>query len=153
MRFTDALDRKLEDIKRPPNPPVGHYTWQVRKHPETAQFESRTTGKTFDRVVFSMVCVAPMDDVDIDDLEEYGNVAGFVTSKTFLFDNEDDQAFERSMSNLKRFLDHLNVPEDLELGEALATSVGMQCIAELKHRPDPNDAEVVYAELDKTAKL
>lgn len=152
MKFTDALDRKVEDVKRPPNPPVGHYIWQVRKHPDTDSFESRNTGKTFDRVSFQMSCVSPGDDVDPDDLAEYGDVTGFVTVKTFLFDNEDETAFERSMFNLKRFLDHLGVTEG-ELGEALAASVGAQCMGELKHRPDPNDPEIVYAELGKTASI
>lgn len=153
MRFTDALDRKMEEVKRPPNPPVGHYTWQVKKHPDSDSFESRNTGKTFDRLTFQMSCVAPSDDVDPDDLSEYGDVAGFITSKSFLFDNEDEQAFDRSMYNLKRFLEHLGVDESLSLSEALAAAVGAQCLGELKHRPDPNDAEIVYAELGRTAEL
>lgn len=153
MRFTDALDRKMEEVKRPPNPPVGHYTWQVKKHPDTDSFDSRNNGKTFDRLTFQMVCVSPSDDVDPDILAEYGNVAGFVTNKAFLFDNEDEAAFERSMYNVKRFLDHLGVDDSLSLSEALAASVGAQCLGELKHRPDPNDPEVVYAELGRTAAL
>lgn len=153
MKFTDALDRKTEEIQRPPNPPVGHYTWQVKKHPDTDQFESRNTGKTFDRVSFQMACVEASDDVDPDDLSDYGNVAGFVTSKSFLFDNADETAFERSMYNLKRFLEHLGVDESLSVGEALAASVGAQCLGELKHRPDPSDPEVIYAEMGRTAAL
>lgn len=153
MRFTDALDRKMEEVKRPPNPPVGHYTWQVQKHPDSDSFDSRNSGKTFDRLSFQMSCVAASDDVDPDDLAEYGNVAGFITTKSFLFDNEDEQAFERSMYNLKRFLEHLGVDESLSLSEALAASVGAQCLGELKHRPDPNDAEIIYAELGRTAAL
>ena len=153
MKFSEALDRKVEDVKRPPNPPVGHYTWQVRQHPANEDFESKNTGKKFDRLTFQMQAVEASDDVDPDELAEFGNVAGFVTSKTFLFDNEDEQAFERSMFNLKRFLTHLGVDESLELGEALAASVGAQCLGELKHRPDPNDPEIVYAELGRTAQL
>ena len=153
MRFSDSLDRKLEEVKRPPNPPVGHYTWQVNKHPDMEAFESKNSGKKFDRLSFMMTCVEASDDVDPDDLSEFGNVAGFSTTKTFLFDNDDETAFERSMYNLKRFLEHLGVDESLELSEALAVSVGTQCLGELKHRPDPNDAEIVYAELGRTAGL
>ncbi len=153
MKFTDALDRKMEDVKRPPNPPVGHYTWQVKKHPDTDSFESKNSGKTFDRLEFSMACVAPSDDVDPDDLAEYGDVTGFLTRKSFLFDNADEQAFERSMYNLKRFFEHLGVDESLSVSEALAACIGAQCLGELKHRPDPNDPEVVYAELGRTAAL
>lgn len=153
MKFTDALDRKMEEVKRPPNPPIGHYIWQVKKHPETDSFEARTSGKQFDKLTFSMTCIEPSDDVDPDDLADYGNVAGFITSKVFMFDNEDEQAFERSMFNMKRFLEHLGVDESLSLSEALAASVNAQCLGELKHRADPQDAEVVYAELGKTASL
>lgn len=153
MRFTDALDRKMEEVKRPPNPPVGHYTWQVKKHPDSDSFDSRNSGKTFDRLSFQMACISASDDVDPDDLGEYGDVNGFITNKSFLFDNEDEQAFERSMYNLKRFLEHLGVDPALSLSEALAACVGAQCLGELKHRPDPNDAEIIYAELGRTAAL
>lgn len=153
MKFSDALDRKMEEIKRPPNPPVGHYTWQVKKHPESDSFESKNTGKTFDRLNFMMQAVEASDDVDPDDLNDFGNVQGFVTTKSFLFDNEDEQAFERSMFNLKRFFEHLGIDPSLSMSEALAASVGAQCLGELKHRLDPNDPEIVYAELGRTAGL
>lgn len=152
-KFTDALDRRGEDIKRPPNPPVGHYTWQVQKQPSNESFEAKSSGKTFDRVAFPMVIVEASDDVDPDELKEFGNPAGFMSSKTFLFDNEDEQAFERSLNNLKRFLEHLGVDTGQELGQMLSDSVGAQCLGELKHRPDPTDSEIIYAELGKTAML
>ena len=150
MRFTDSLDRNMEEVKRPPNPPVGHYVWQVKKHPDTDSFESKASGKTFDRLSFQMSCLEASDDVDPDDLQEYGDVAGFVTTKSFLFDNGDEQAFERSLYNLKRFFEHLGLEESMSLSEALAAAVGAQCLGELKHRPDPNDPEVVYAEMGRT---
>lgn len=153
MKFTNALDRKLEEIKRPPVPPIGHYIWQVTKHPEIDEFESNKTGGTFERVTFQLAVAQAGDDVDTDDLAEYGNVQGFQSRKTFLFsNNEDDKAnFERSMFNLRRFLGHLGVSAGLALNEALAASVGQQVLGELTHRPDPNDPEVVYAEVGKTA--
>ncbi len=155
MDFTSALDRKMEDVKRPPNPPVGHYTIQVKEHPDNSSFESRTSGKTFDRLEFSMVLVEPQDDVDPDELAEYGGeVSGFVVRKSFLFDNEDENAFNRSLFNLKRFMEHLGLDmEGKSVSEALGESIGAQCIGELKHRPDPNDAEVLYTELGRTAAI
>jgi len=150
MKFTDALDRSLEDVKRPPNPPIGHYVWQVSKHPDNSSFEAKSTGKTFDRVEFTVKIVSPMDDVDPDDLADYGDVSGFTSRNSFLFDNEDEQAFERSLFNLKRFFEHLGLTEG-EIAENLANSVGAQFVGELKHRPDPTDPEIVYAELGRTA--
>lgn len=155
MRFSDALDRKLEEIKRPPNLPVGHYVWQISKHPEMDELDSQRTGTTFDRVTFQLTCLSATDDVDQDDLAAYGNVQGATQRKTFLFtrDESEKAAFDRSMFNLRRFLGHLGVDENLPLSEALAASVGCQCLGELTHRPDPNDPEVIYAEVGRTAEL
>lgn len=155
MKFSDALDRKLEEIKRPPVLPVGHYIWQISKHPEIDEFESQKTGGTFERVTFQLTCAAASDDVDPDDLEAYGNVQGAQSRKTFLFSNnpDDKAAFERSMFNLRRFLDHCGVDDSLPMNEALAASVGQQFLAELTHRPDPNDPEIVYAEVGRTAQV
>lgn len=151
MRFTDSLDRKLEEIKRPPNLPIGHYIWQVQKHPEVVAREGQSGD--FEVVKFTLACVAPDEDVDPDELEDYGNPEGAVVSRDFLFSaNPDDKArFEQSMFNLRRFLGHLGVDESLELGEAMAASVGQQCKGLISHRPDPNDPEVVYQEIKRTA--
>lgn len=152
MKFSDALDRKVEEITRPPVPPIGTYIWTVKKHPDSEKFDSRNTGKTFDRLNFLMSAVAATDEVDPDELEAYGDINGFVVSKSFLFDNEDEVAFQRSEYNLKRFFEHLGMDlSNVTISEALANSVGATCMGELKHRPDPNDAEVIYAELGKTA--
>lgn len=151
MRFTDSLDRNLEEIKRPPNLPVGHYIWQVSKHPEVIDRDG--ANGSFQIVKFPLTCVAPDEDVDPDDLEEYGNVEGAMVSRDFLFSNSpDDKAkFEQSMFNLKRFLGHLGLDEGMSLTEALAASVGRQCKGKVKHRPDPSDPEVVYQEIERTS--
>ncbi len=152
MKFSDSLDRKLEEIKRPANPPVGHYTWQINKHPDIDEFTSRA-GEDFETVIFQIVCVAPADDVDPDELTEFGDVKGYRSRKKFLFgDSEKDQTmFDRSMFNIRRFLGHCGVSENLSLTEALAASVGTQFLGELNHRPDADDTEVIYAEVGTTA--
>lgn len=152
MRFTDSLDRNLEDIKRPPNLPIGHYTWQVTKHPEVQDRDS--ANGSFQIVKFSLSCIAPDEDVDPDDLEEYGNVEGAVVSRDFIFSNaaEDKAKFEQSMFRLKQFLGHLGLEDDMPLSEALAASVGRQCKGKIKHRPDPSDSEIVYQEIERTSK-
>ena len=152
MKFSDALDRKLEDIKRPPNPPTGHYIWQIVKHPDIDEFTSRA-GDDFESILFQVACVSPCDDVDPDELKEYGSLNGYRNRKKFLFaDSEIDQAnFDRSLFNLRRFLGHCGVDEELSMTEALAASVGTQFMGELTHRPDPQDTEVIYAEVGTTA--
>lgn len=153
MRFTEALDRKLEDVKRPPNLPIGHYVMQVQKHPEIIDRDGQNG--SFQIVKFNMVVVSPHDDVDPDDLEDYGNVEGALLSRDFIFSNSpDDKAkFEQSMFNLKRFLGHLGVDESLSLTEAFAACPGSQCLAKIKHRPDPNDPEIIYQDIERTAGL
>lgn len=158
MRFSDALDRKLEEIKRPPNLPIGNYVWQVAKHPDQDTIESSKTGATWDRLTFTLSCVSAHDDVDEDELAAFGNVQGQQQRKVFLFtqDEDDAAAFERTRFNLKRFLGHLGIDIDdgkITLSEALADSVGAQCLGEVTHRPDPNDPEIVYSEVGRTAEL
>jgi hypothetical protein len=152
MNFSDALERNMDEIERPANLPIGNYIWQISKLPEQSAFESSRTGKTFERVDFMVQCVSPSDDVDPDELEEYGNVAGTMNRKSFLFstDEEDKAGFDRSMFQLKQFLEHCGI-ENMTLAEAFPASVGTQFMGEVKHRPDPNDAEVIYAEIGRTA--
>ena len=153
MNFTDSLNRKMEEVKRPPNLPTGHYVWQINKVPEQESFESSRTGTTFDRLTFQVSCVEAMDDVDPDDLAEYGNVAGTLNRKSFLFTQDPDEkaGFERSMFQLKRFLEHCGVEEDVTLEEGINNAVGNQFVGEVTHRPDPNDTEIIYAEIGRTA--
>lgn len=151
MRFTESLDRNLEEIKRPPNLPIGHYIWQVQKHPEIVEREG--ANGSFQIVKFPLVCVSPDEDVDPDELEEYGNVEGAIITRDFLFSNapEDKAKFEQSMFQLRRFLGHLGLSEGMNLSEALAASVGRQLKGKVRHRPDPNDPEIVYQDIERTA--
>lgn len=155
MDFTQSLDRKLEEIERPPNLPIGHYIWQINKVPEQDDFESKTTGNKFNRVTVQCVCVEPTDDVDEDDLAAYGKVAGAMNRKSFLFSDPDDDpaAFQRSLFNIRRFLGHCGVDESLTVNEGLSDLMGKTFMGELTHRADPNDPEIVYAEIGKTAEV
>ena len=153
MKFSDALDRKQEEISRPPVLPLGHYIWQITKHPEIDEFTSRN-GDDFERITFMVQCVSATDDVDPDQLAEYGSVSGAMNRKTFMFNNDPEKKadFENSMFNVGRFLEHCGVnQEGTTMADWLAESVNMQFIGELKHRPDPEDPEVIWTEIGKTA--
>jgi hypothetical protein len=154
MKFTDALDRKLEEIERPSNLPAGNYIWTSSKHPEIDEFTSKA-GDPFSRVTFMLQCVNPSDDVDPDELEEYGNVAGAMNRKVFLFNESEaeKQGFERGMFQLRNFLEHCGLSPDMPLNEALAASVGTQFLGELKFTPSRDDPEVIYTEVNRTAPL
>lgn len=154
-KFTDALDRSAEEIKRPPVLPVGHYIWQIDKFPDVEEFTSSRTGDTFERLTFLMTCLSAHDDVDPDELDSFGNVSGQKNRKVFLFNTTDGKEvdYERSEYNLKRFLvDHCGVDEEGKtLGQLLEDAVGAQFLGEIKHRPDPDDPEIVYAEVGRTS--
>lgn len=153
MNFTDALNRKLEEVERPPNLPVGHYIWQISKVPDIEDFESSKTGTAFKRITFNLSCVEATDEVDPDELEEYGNPAGALNRKSFLFSlaEEDKAGFDRSMFQLRRFLENAGADTTVSLEEGMNAIVGNQIMGEIAHRPDPNDPEVIYAEVRKTA--
>jgi hypothetical protein len=156
MNFTESLDRKMEEVKRPPVLPLGHYIAAVKAHPDLEDFESSKTGVTYDRVTFQLSVVAAHDDVDPDELAEYGNVAGVPLRKTFLFSrSEDDKAnYERSRFQLRQFLEeHLGMDAGMAFNEAFAACVNAQCLVELKHRPDPENPEVIYAEAGRTTAI
>lgn len=150
MRFADALDRGMEDIKQPPNLPLGNYTFSVTKHPES---DTIADGR-YEKLTFLMGCLSASEDVDPDDIAAYGAVNGTILRKDFLFPTAEDegQSFERTLNNLKRFLEHCGV--DVTLGplkEAIAASVGAQVMCEVRHRPNPNDPEQVFQELGRSA--
>lgn len=154
MRFADALDRKGEEIERPPLVPIGTYLWTVSSMPE---MDTIADGR-FDVVDFKLKCIAPQEDVDPDALAEYtakaGAISGLGRRHRFLFNTEDEGQFNRTLYNMKRFMkEHLQVEEmdDLPLKEALALCVNRQCLASIKWRPDQRDPEIFYDEIDRTA--
>lgn len=149
MKFAEALDRKVEDIKQPPNMPIGTYSFTITKHPESSEIAQ---GR-FEKLTFLLACIDATDDVDPDDLKDYGSPNGTILRKDFLFPTEEDKEndFDRTLVNLKRFLSHCGVEEEGSLKEMIAQSVGSQVLAEVRHRPNPNDESQVFQELGRTA--
>jgi hypothetical protein len=150
-RFTDMLDRKAEDIKRPPLLPVGQYLIQVKKQPEQEE-TTGNDGTLYDVLRFPCAVVEAVE-VDSDELEEYGKVAGAPVRIDFLFNTDPDENAKRegSLNRLKNFLMHLQCFEEGQtVAEGLAASPGSQCMAELSHRPDPNDPENFFLEVKRT---
>jgi len=150
-RFSEMLDRKAEDIKAPPLPPVGEYLLMGKKHPEVGEIKGRD-GTIYDRVTFELAIVEPLE-VDPDAIAEFGKVQGMTVRKQFLFNTSPDEEIgrERTLNSIKLFLGSCGV--DVESGtlqSMLADFPNTQCRAELIHRPDPNDAERFYLEVGRT---
>lgn len=151
MNFADALNTRSSEIERPPLIPVGTYLARVKAIPT---MDSVGDNK-WDVLDFQLLLQNAGEDVDQDDLTQYGGLGPqSVVRHRFMFNKEDDAAFKRTLFNLKRFLlDHLQVEggDDSALKELLDGAVGHTCNVFIRWRPDKNDPEVQYNEIGKTA--
>jgi len=144
VNFMDALNTRVADIEKPKLMPVGTYLWAVNKpHKESTSKD----GKWF---TIEVPCVpkAPYDaaeDVDTDELSEFGNLASAMNSIRFMLDTQGGQNdLEKFLYNLKRFLlDTLRVEgdDDSTVKELLAKAVGAEFIAQAAHRQVPERGE------------
>ena len=154
-RFADALNRQMETIKRPPPLPIGHYIMSINKMPGAPEAMNSSKG-SFEKLTINVQIVSASDDVDPDELSDFGNVAGTPLRLDFIFNNDPAESakFEGTLNRLKSFMQHCGVDADSGvLGEKLAELVGMQFLGEVRHRPDPNDPEIVYNEVGRTAPI
>jgi len=147
MNFNDALNVKMEEIERPPLIPVGTYRAVVSKVPSTDTIAKGA----YDVLDFILKLVEAQDDVDQDELKAYGPLTNAAVRHRFLFDTEDKSKFDRTLYNLKRFLEeHLKV-EGGSLKECINNARNQQCLVAVKWRPDKDDPEVQYNEVGRTA--
>ena len=151
-RFADALDRNMEDIKRPPPLPIGNYRFRVTKMPEPPR---EIEGKPYEILSIPVAVVEALDDVDPDELREFGAVANTGTRLDFIFNTDPEEAakFEGTLNRLKEFIERCGVSAEGSLKEALSHIVNAQFIGEIGHRPDPNDDSVIYHEIRRTSAL
>lgn len=151
MNFMDVLDKKADEIERPPLPPVGTYIMQVSKEP----VRDTIANGDYDVVDFIMKIIAPTEDVDADEIQSFpGNLADKTMRHRFMFDTNDQAKFDSSLFNLKRFcIDHLKIDggEDMSVKELLAASIGHRCLAQVTWAPDKRDPEVKHANIGRTA--
>lgn len=152
MDFTEALNLKAEDIKRPPMLPVGHYRAVVAKIPEISTSDD---GK-WDFVDFQFKIVQAQDDVDADEMKEFGSLTNINRRHRFLFNKDpaEKQAFDRTLFQLKRFLlDHLKVDVGTEapLKQMLDEAPNCQFLVTVGRRSDKIDKEIQYEDFKSTA--
>lgn len=148
--FNEIADQRVGDVERPALMPIGTYVWAVTKVPSR---DTISDGR-FEVVDFMCKCVQAGEDADPDAIEEFGDITNVSMRHRFMFNTEDKNAFERSLFNLKRFLEeHLQIDgaEDMSINEALNASVNCHFLGEVGWRPDRNDPEIQYAEIRRTA--
>jgi predicted RNA-binding Zn ribbon-like protein len=147
--FASIANKKIEDVERPPLPPVGTYRFQIMKLPDI----STSNDGRWDIVEFSMRAVEATDDVDPDDIARYGDVNKIIQRHRFIFNKEDATEFARTEFNLRRFLqDHVRCAEaDDTINTAINNSVNQQVMANVVWKQDRNDQEVFHANIGRTA--
>src|SRR5574343_1318505 len=154
--FSKVLSVKAEDVKRPPLVPIGTYRARVNK---PATFDEIASGK-FKVIDFSLLLVEAQPDVSEEELKEYGGLGpSAVMRNRFMFDNsgnddaETKAKLDRTVFNLKRFLvDSLGLDEATgSLNELIPNATGQECLVSVKWRPDPQNPEIQYAEISRTA--
>lgn len=150
MNFADIATRKVEEIERPPLPPVGTYRWLVTKLPEQSK-----VGKDdqYDVVTFYVKAVEALDNVDMESYK--GEVNGILLRKAFLFDTLDEAKFEQTLFNLRTFLEkHLRCAEaGTTINEALNAAVNGEFLGDVRWTQDKRDesGETFQAEIGRTA--
>lgn len=148
LDFASIASKPVSDIERPPLPPVGHYIWAISKLP--AVRENVGDGK-YDIVEFNLRCVQPTDDVDLEDYK--GDPKKIMQRLAFMFDKEDEVAFQQTEFRFKQFLlNHCRVgDEQMSLSQLMNASVGAQFMANIVWKQDKNDPELMHANLGRTA--
>lgn len=151
--FSEILDKSSEDVKRPPNAPVGTYIFQVAKVPEIGEIKS-PKGE-WDTITFQLQAIGVTEDVDQGELAAYGDVKNIRLRKQFMFtrDPGDSAGFQRTEFQLKEFLEtHLGLGSG-NMKELMNAAVGKKCLGAVAPRQDPNDPNIWYDDLKRTAPL
>lgn len=152
INFQEALNKPLNEIERPPLVPIGTYKAIVTKIPAL----ETSADQKWDFLMFPIRLQEAQEDVSQEDLAEFGGLGPHaVMTRRFIFNKEDQAAFDRELFNLKRFItEHLKVEWDegkTSLKEALDQTMNREFMVFIKHQPDKNDKEVLYAQIAKTA--
>lgn len=147
--FADIANKKAEDVERPPLPPTGTYRFRVQKLPTTSK--SGDEAWEFLRVLAKVV--EPLENVDVDSYP--GDIGNVVLSKSFVFNCNDDAAFETTLFNFKQFvLSHLKVGDpSMTMSELLNATVNAEFLGDVKWNQDKRDesGETFNAEIGRTA--
>lgn len=147
--FASIASKKVEEVERPPLPPVGTYRFRVMKIPT----QTKSGDEKWEFVRFFCKAVEATDNVETDDYP--GDITNIVLSKTFMFDTEDEASFESSLFNMRQFCErHLQCVEpDMTIAQMLNNSVNAEFLGDVRWTQDKRDqsGETFNAEIGRTA--
>jgi len=145
MDFATALNVPQNEVEAPVNLPQGTYVWTVFKTPKIAEIKS-AKGE-WDIIEFPVRAVSAEDDVDPDDLAEFGKLTSAINRVSFMFTKEEDGDNDRkkTLDRLRNFMrDVLQVEADdsTTINEMIALSVNHQFMAQVEWTPNGDDVYV-----------
>lgn len=146
--FTSALDKPLGDIEKPKPFPIGTYigiTTGLPKFREVGKGDEK-----FKVVDFMLKLISPYKDVDTDTLAAYGDLSNARPLQKSIFYGTPEGEYE-----LQQFLTvHLGMDATMTPREAIAQSMGKQCLVSVKHEPyEKNGQMEIGSRVAATAKL
>lgn len=147
--FASIASKKVEEVERPPLPPVGTYRFRVMKVPES----SKSQDEAWEFVRFNCRAMEPKDNVDLDGYK--GDPANIMLGKSFVFNTQDEAAFETTLFQLTQFCEkHLRCTEPgMSIAEMLNATVNQEFLGDVVWRQDKRDqsGETFNAEISRTA--
>lgn len=147
LNFSDIAKKKVDEIERPPLPPVGTYRFSIRKIPEVSEINS--PNGNWDVLNIQCQAIEALDDVDMEDYK--GEVSGITMRHSFMFDKNDEVKFAQTEFGMKRFFEeHCGIKADT-VGEMLNASVNAQFLGTIGWKPDKTDPELFHANITRTA--
>ena len=147
--FASIASKKIEEVERPPLPPVGTYRFRVMKLPAS----NKSNDEQWEFLRFNCRAIEALDNVDTSDYN--GDVANIMLSKSFVFNSADEAAFEQTLFQLRQFCEkHLRCTEPgMTVAEMLNASVNAEFLGDVKWSQDKRDesGETFNAEIGRTA--
>ncbi|MBM61942.1 MAG: hypothetical protein CL484_03200 [Acidobacteria bacterium] len=147
--FASALDTKANDVEKPPVQPQGTYIWTVTKVPSISTSKSGE----WSIVEFPIKAVSAEDDVDPEELEEFGSLNGAMNRISFMAPTADTPEAEadrtKALYRIKKFCQNtlrVDAEEDASIRELLDAAVNCQFMAQATWRPS-DDGEETYIDV------
>jgi len=147
LNFADIASKKMEDVEKPPLPPVGTYRFRITKLPEA------TTSQSGEWDILSINCraVEALDDVELEDYP--GEITSILMQVRFMFNKSDEVEFAKSEYRARTFFEnHVQCAEPGDtFGQALNKSVNGEFLGTIRWKPDSRTEGDFQAEIGRTA--
>lgn len=153
LDFKEILNKKVGEVERPSLIPAGSYQWQITKLPT---FDVMSSDKgSWDTVTFPVRCVGAEDDVDPDEVKNFGDITKVISSVRFMIDKEDENSQQRGMFDLRKFLETTLgvIDEEGTIGDGCNNAVNARFIGTIVHVPDGKNKELFHANIRGTAPI